>query len=69
MFSSHMQSERCGALGMPCRGCSSNGGLSWQVEQLKEELSQSEARAEELKKRTAELQRETSAVRLHEEAA
>ncbi|KAG7320505.1 hypothetical protein KOW79_016358 [Hemibagrus wyckioides] len=32
------------------------------VEQLKEELSQSEAQAEELRKRTAELQRELSAI-------
>lgn len=63
MLTGRMPSERCVALGMPCCGGSSNGGLSWQVEQLKEELSQSEAQAEELRKRTAELQRELSAVR------
>lgn len=37
----------------------SNSALSWQVEQLKEELAQ----GEELKKRAAELQQEVSAVR------
>ncbi len=44
-------------------GCCSNGALSWQVEQLKDELAQSEAQGEELKKQAAELQQEISAVR------
>lgn len=38
--------------------------MSWQVEQLKEELNAKEAQGEELKKRVAGLQTEVSAVRL-----
>lgn len=37
--------------------------MSWQVEQLKEELSAKEAQGEDLKKRVAGLQAEVSAVR------
>lgn len=44
-------------------GCCSNSALSWQVEQLKDDLTQSEAQGEELRKRAAELQQEVSAVR------
>lgn len=43
----------------------SNSALSWQVEQLKEELAQ----GEELKKRAAELQQEVFAVRRPREPA
>lgn len=38
--------------------------MSWQVEQLKEELNAKETQGEELKKRMAGLQTEVSAVRL-----
>lgn len=38
--------------------------MSWQVEQLKEELNAKEAQGEELKKRVTGLQTEVSAVRL-----
>lgn len=38
--------------------------MSWQVEQLKEELNAKEAQGEELKKRVTSLQTEVSAVRL-----
>ncbi len=54
---------------MRAGGCCSNGVLSWQVEQLKDELAQSEAQGEELKKQAAELQQEISAVRNPENLA
>lgn len=61
----HQHEEKCGRgpLAAALFYGHGDGLLSCQVEQLKEELNQSQSEKEELRQRANELQREASAVR------